>query len=168
MKEVRIKETSVQHAAEKGMDAFIGVFVESIYAAIGGKLTADTMAELNADQITLLAYCILRDEVTDGGFVQLIHNGYGGFIFRNPFGKAVRNWGLTDLYKVVNKAHKLYNKYHVDIERDCDDEEFMAMFERFGKFDDCDDIFVENEEEWTAEVAHYVDEHIGNFAQIIS
>ena len=42
----------------------------------------------------------------------------------------------------------------------------MALFERFAEFDDYDDKFVENEEEWTAAVAHYVDEHIDRFARI--
>ena len=67
----------------------------------------------------------------------------------------------------MNKTHKLYNKFHTEIERDCTDDEFMAMFERFAEFDHCDDTFVENEEKWTATVAQYVDEHISNFAQIV-
>jgi hypothetical protein len=42
----------------------------------------------------------------------------------------------------------------------------MALFEQFPAFDDYDDEFVENEEEWTAEVAHYVDDHIERFGRI--
>ena len=76
MKEVTIPEQVLMDAAEKGIDAFVDVFVDAIYESIGGQLTAETMASLNADQMTLLAYHILRDEVMDGGFVQLIHNGY--------------------------------------------------------------------------------------------
>ena len=56
--------------------------------------------------------------------------------------------------------------FRSEIEGDCSDEEFMALFERFAEFDDYDDKFVENEEEWTAAVAHYVDEHIDRFARI--
>ena len=167
MKEVKIENIKLKQAAKKGMDDFLAAFVDAIYATIGGELTVKTMSELSTDQLTLLAYSILRDEVMDGGFIQLIHNGYGGFIFRNPFGKMIRNWGLVDLYKLVNKTHKLYNKFHTEIERDCTDDEFMAMFERFAEFDHCDDTFVENEEKWTATVAQYVDEHISNFAQIV-
>ena len=53
-----------------------------------------------------------------------------------------------------------------EIEKDCTDEAFMALFEQFPEFDALDDIFVENEEEWTECVAQYVDEHIENFATI--
>ena len=79
----------------------------------------------------------------------------------------MRAWGLRDLYKLMSKAHKLYSKYREEIEAECSDEEFMALFERFGAFDDCDDEFVENEEEWTQMIANYIDEHIERFATIV-
>ncbi|MDO4309111.1 MAG: DMP19 family protein [Prevotella sp.] len=166
MKEVIVKDADLRRAADEGMDAFLKVFIDGIYAAVGGELTAETMAELNADQVTLLAYNILHEEVMDGGFVQLIHNGYGGFIFLNPFAKALKMWGMRDLSKMIYEAHTLYNKYRQEIEKDCSDDEFMELFERFAEFDDMDDRFVENEEEYTAQVACYVDEHIDRFAKI--
>jgi len=166
MKEVIVKDADLRKAADEGMDAFLKVFIDGIYAAVGGELTAEAMAELNSEQVTLLAYSILHEEVMDGGFVQLIHNGYGGFIFLNPFAKALKLWGMRNLSKMIYEAHTLYNKYHQEIEKDCSDSEFMELFERFTEFDDMDDQFVENEEEYTAQVACYVDEHIDRFAKI--
>ena len=90
MIEVRIKDSALREAAGEGMDAFVGCFVSATKEAIGGELTAETMAELNSDQVTLLAWDILHEEVMDGGFVQLIHNGYGSFIFKNPLAKALK------------------------------------------------------------------------------
>ncbi len=166
MKEVKVSEARLMAAAEEGMDSFIDVFVQAIYESIGGELNGESMAELNADQVTLLAYVILRDEVMDGGFVLLIHDGYGGFIFKNPFSRMMRHWGLDSLASVINKVHKLYTHYHDEIELDYTDEEFMALYERLPEFDDYDDTFVENEEEWTQLVAYYVDEHIERFATV--
>lgn len=167
MLEVTVRDTVLQKAAEQGMDAFLQTFIDAIYQAIGGELTADTMSQLNADQMTLLAYDILHKEVMDGGFIQLIHNGYGAFIFHNPFDKAVRAWGMIDLFRIMKKCHHLYRKYGAEIERDCSDDEFMALFEKYPEFDDYDDTFVENEERWTSEIANYVDQHIDKFAKII-
>lgn len=166
MKEIRIKDARLQQAASEGMDAFVEVFVNAINEAIEGQLTTETMSELNSDQITLLAYSILRDEVMDGGFVQLIHNGYGPFIFKNPFAKAIKQWGLRDFSKLIYNAHSLYVKYGAEIEKECTDEEFMALFEQYEEFDEMDDAFVENEEDWTNMVAVYIDDHIENFAVI--
>ena len=166
MKEVVVKDADLQQAALEGMDAFLGVFVKAIYEAVDGELTAESMQELTADQITLLAWDILHQEVMDGGFVQLIHNGYGPFIFNNPFAKAVKLWGMRELSKLIYDAHTLWLKYRETIEKDCTEDEFMALFEQFPEFDDLDDTFVENEEVWTADIAHYVDDHLERFATV--
>ena len=166
MKEVIVKDSRLQQAAEEGMDAFVGAFVEASRTAIGGELTAETMAELNSDQITLLAWDMLHEEVMDGGFVQLIHNGLGEFFFKNPFAKALKQWGLRDLSKLIYDAHTLWLKHREVIEKECTDEEFMALFEQFPEFDDLDDAFVENEEQWTDDIAHYIDDHLEKFATI--
>ena len=168
MKEVTIKDADLQQAAMEGMDAFLAVFVKAIYDSIGGELTAETMQELNADQITLLARKKLHEEVMDGGFVQLIYNGYGTFIFKNPLAKALRQWGLRDLSNLIYEAHTLWLKHREEIEKDCSQEEFMALFEQFPDFDNLDDQFVEHEEEWTDDIAHYVDDHLDRFATIQS
>ena len=166
MKEVSVKDSRLQQAAEEGMDAFVGAFVDAIRTAIGGELTAETMAELNSDQITLLAWDMLHEEVMDGGFVQLIHNGLGEFFFKNPFAKALKQWGLRDLSKLIYDAHTLWLKHREVIEKECTDEEFMALFEKFPEFDALDDTFVENEEQWTDDIAHYIDDHLEKFATI--
>jgi hypothetical protein len=168
MKEVTISDAALRQAAGEGMDAFVACFVQAMKDAVGGELTAETLGELNSDQLTLLAWDTLHSEVMDGGFVQLIHNGYGPFIFKNPFAKAVKQlWGMRELSKLVYDAHSLYVKHHEAIERDCTDDEFMALFEQFPEFDDLDDLFVEKEEEWTEQIARYIDEHIDRFVKVI-
>lgn len=166
MIEVKVKDAALREAAMQDMDAFLGVFINATKEAIGGELNAENMQQLSVAQITLLAYDILHEEVMDGGFVQLIYNGYGEFIFDNPFAKVLRDWGLRDLAKMLFAVRKLYKEYGEKIQRECSDDEFMAMFEQFPEFDDYDDEFVENEEDWTEAVARYVDEHIEEFVVI--
>lgn len=165
--EIKIKDALLAQTAQEGMDEFIKVFVDAIHDAIGGELSAEIMPKLNADQITLLAYYYLREEVMDGGFIQLIHNGLGGFIFLNPFARAIREWGLPTLSPIINGCHKLYKKYREELEKDYTDEEFMALFEKYPDFDKYDDAFVESEEEFTEAVARYVDDNIEKFATIV-
>lgn len=105
------------------------------------------------EQHSLLAYQIFRDEVMEGGFCQLIQNGYGGYIFDNPFAKVMRLWGVGDLSKLVYAAKKIYDSHRGDLERERTDEEFMAMYEQYEAFDELEDEFLEKEEEYTALVA---------------
>ena len=165
--EVKINEQEILRAADEGMDAFIGVFRDAILESIGGELNADTMQQLHPDQVTLLAYERVREEVLDGGFIQLIHNGYGPFIFLNPFAKAMRLWGAREFCNLIYKGRRLFEEYGDELTKDCTDEEFMALFEQYPMFDDLDDEFVEMEEGVTELVARYIDENIENFATVV-
>ncbi|MCR4994796.1 MAG: DMP19 family protein [Bacteroidales bacterium] len=169
-----IPEQELIHAAGAGMDEFINLITDATLHSVGGELNAESMSRLTGDQITLLAYQMLHEEVMDGGFIQLIHNGLGPFIFLNPFAKAIRLWGqeteaetgttvLHDFSKLLYKGRKLFEKYGEELTKPCTDEEFMALYEQYPEFDDLDDEFVGTEETITALIAHYVDEHIKDF-----
>lgn len=164
---IQVKDSDLQKAAADGMDAFIQVVVDAAKAYVGGELNEDAFKVLPADHITLWGYVILRDELCDGGFIQLIHNGYGPFFFLNPFAKAMRLWGLKDFSKFLYRARELYEEHHEALEKEMSDEEFMALYEQFPQFDDLDDEFIANEEEITGLVAHYLDDHLLDFIDIV-
>lgn len=164
--EIKIKDEVLAQAAQEGMDAFLDVFVQAYLKPTAGEITSETLQNLNGEQITLLAYHVLHDEIMDGGYVQLIQNGYGPFIFDNPFAKAMRLWGLKDFSKQIYKAKELYEENKEDLTRERTDEEFMAMYEDYEAFDDLDDWFLTEEEGITAQIAYYVDEHMDLFATI--
>ena len=166
--EINVSDTQLRTAAENGAEEFATLIKDAIVEAAGGELNAEALQALTAEQVTLWGYFILRDEVMDGGFIQLIYNGYGLFFFRNPFARAIDGWGLTRLAQLVRKAHRLYDAHRTELEKERTDDEFMALFEQFPEFDDLDDEFVENEEEWTNAVAHYVDEHLDAFVCVVS
>ena len=164
---IEITDAALRKAAGEGMDTFIQVFTDRYKEVIGGELTAESMPLLTGEQHTLLAYQIFRDEVMDGGFCQLIQNGYGGYIFANPFDKVMRLWGAEDFGKLVYRAKKIYDAHREDLERERTDDEFMAMYEQYEAFDELEEEFLENEEGITAMVASYVDEHLELFAKIV-
>ena len=158
-----ITDERLRQGAEEGMDGFLKVFTDAYLEVIGGELTAETMGRLTGSQHALLGYHFFHEEVMDGGFCQLVYNGYGPYIFDNPFAKVLRLWGLKDFSKIIYKAKEIYDEHKVDLTRERSDEEFMAMYELYPQFDDPEDYFIENEEEITATIAYYVDEHIEEF-----
>ena len=161
--DIVISEESFRAAAAEGMDAFLRVITDAYLEALGGELTAEGLIRLSGWQHSLLGYRFFQEEVMDGGFCQLIQNGYGPYIFDNPFAKAMRLMGLKEFSKVVYKAKEVYDEKKAELTRERTDDEFMAMYEQFPEFDDLEDWYVENEEEITAAVAYYVDEHLDQF-----
>lgn len=161
-----IKGEQLSAAAEQGMDEFIAVFTNAYLEMIQDNLTGESLQQLNGYQNTLLAYHYFVQEIQSGGFVQLIQNGYGAYIFDNPFAKAMRLFGAKELSKLIYKAKKIYDEHRERLERETTEDEFMAMYEEFEAFDDLEEEYFELEEESTAAIAHYVDEHLGLFAII--
>jgi len=164
---IQIKDSTLAAAAEKGMDEFLQIFTDAYLKEIDGKLTGENMSKLNGMQHTLLAWHFFSTEMRDGGFVQLIQNGYGGYIFSNPFAKAIKQFGATELAKLVYRAKEIYDPNKVVLERETTDEEFNAMYVDFEAFDDLEEMYFEMEEQQTSLIAAYVDEHIANFAEIV-
>jgi len=164
---IQIKNSALAGAAEKGMDEFLQVFTDAYLLAIGGKLTAENMPLLNGSQHTLLAYHFFTKEMSEGGFVQLIQNGYGGYIFSNPFAKAIKLFGAIELAKLIYKAKEIYDPNKEKLERETTDEEFNALYVDFEEFDELEEIYFDIEEKQTAAIAAYVDEHIVDFAEIV-
>ena len=164
--QITVSDADLRKGAEEGMDAFLKVFTDKYLEVTGGKIDADTMLLLNGYQHTLLGYHFFREEVMEGGFVQLIQNGYGPYIFDNPFAKAMRMFGAKEFSKLIYEAKKIYDAHRADLEKERTEEEFMAMYEQYEAFDDLEEQYMEEEEQITAQIATYVDEHLDSFAQV--
>lgn len=164
---IQLKDSDLAAAAKKGTDEFLQIFTDAYLKVIGGNLTAENMSKLNGSQHTLLAWHFFSTEMRDGGFVQLIQNGYGSYIFANPFARAIKQFGAVELSKLIYKAKEIYDPNKTKLERETTDEEFNAMYVDFEAFDDLEEMYFEMEERQTALIAAYVDEHIADFADII-
>ena len=163
---IEVSDTALKAAAGEGMDEFIRVFADKYQEAMGGEITAKTMSLLTGEQHSLLAYQIFRDEIMIGGFCQLAQNGYGSYIFGNPFAKAMRLWGFDEFSKLIYRAKKIYDANREDLEKERTDEEFMAMYEAYEVFDDLEEEFFQMEEDLTERIAMYVDQNLELFAKI--
>ena len=164
---IQISENKIIAAAQEGTDEFLKVFTDAYLEAVGGDICAENMDKLNGYQHTLLALRFFTEEINEGGFVQLIQNGYGGYIFDNPVAKALRQMGAKDLSKILYKAKEIFDAHRTELERETTEEEFNAMYVDFEQFDELEEKFFYIEEEETGIIAVYVDEHIEDFAEIL-
>lgn len=164
---IQIKDSDLAQAAEQGMDEFLQIFIDAYLEAIDGKLSAENMSKLNGSQHSLLAWHFFSTEMREGGFVQLIQNGYGAYIFDNPFAKVMKQFGAVELGKLIYKAKDIYDPNKKELERETTEEEFNAMYVDFEVFDELEEMYFDMEEQQTSLIAAYVDEHIEDFAEIV-
>lgn len=166
MTNIIIAKHELEKAGAKSAWNFLEVFIHKYWETIDNQLTAESMSKLNAEQNTLLAFSIFREEVRSGGFVQLIHNGYGGYIFDNPFAKALRLMGAEELLKLIYKAKKIYDARKHELEKEVEEDELCEIYIDFEEFDELDEKYLEMEDEQIYLIAQHVDEQIELFAQV--
>ena len=145
--------------------AFIEWVTDGYLAAIGGGLTADNMDMLSAEQHAVLCYRYVLDEVMEGGFIQLILNGYAPYVLEGPFPMVVKKeWGMRDFSKLLYEVKKEYHKHQEELSRDMSDEEFMALYEQLEELNELGDDFLdEHQEEVTPAVAKMMVENLDKY-----
>ncbi len=158
-------KTILETAYKAGPDKYIYALTDCYITAIGGTLTDSTMNLLNTDQHTLLAYRYLLDEVCEGGFIQLIENGYGPYVLAGPFPMIIKKeWGFVEFGKFLYEVRKEYLRNKDALEQDYTDEEFMALYEEYDKLNNLGDEFLDDWEElMTPSIAEYVHENLSRF-----
>lgn len=165
---VVLADADLRAAAENGPIEFLNLFLDAIAEVTGDEFGAEEMARLNGNQHALNAFRIMRDAFEFGGFINLIQDGFGPYLFDNPFAKALRLWGAHDLSQLVYKAKRVFdaNRQELTIIVDNDDD-FAEMFDKFQPLFEKIEVEIEAELPVAAEaIAAYVDENIEQFATI--
>ena len=139
---------------ELGSADFITFVTDAYLDAVGGQLTADNMELLSVEQHALLCYRYMLDEVMEGGFIQLIVNGYGPYVLEGPFPYVVKKeWGMKDFSKLLFEAKKQYNLHKEELLRDMSEEDFMAMYEELDDLNMLGDDFLDDHQEQVSPAA---------------
>ena len=144
---------------------FIQWVTDGYLAAVGGALTDGTMGMLSAEQHAVLCYRYVLDEVMEGGFIQLILNGYAPYVLEGPFPMVVKKeWGMKDFSKLLYEVKKEYHKHQEELSKDMTDDEFMALYEQLEELNELGDDFLdEHQEEVTPLVAKMIVENLEKY-----
>ena len=137
---------------------YIEAITDAYLNTLDGQLTEYNMDVLTANQHTLLAYRYILDEVMEGGFIQLIQNGYGPYVLDGPFAMMMKkHWELVDFGKFMYEVKKEYHLHKAELEADLNEEQFMALYEQQEKMNELGDGFLDKYQEIvTPSIADYV------------
>ncbi|MBR1668678.1 MAG: DMP19 family protein [Bacteroidaceae bacterium] len=156
---------AVEKYEELDSIGFIQWVTDGYLEAVGGGLTAENMEMLSAEQHAVLCYRYVLDEVMEGGFIQLILNGYAPYVLEGPFPMITKKeWGMKDFSKLLYEVKKEYHKHQEELSKDMTDDEFMALYEQLEELNELGDDFLdEHQEEVTPLVAKMIVENLEKY-----
>lgn len=140
---------------------YINRLTDEVIKRIGGQLTEENMNKLSLDEHCMIAYRYLRDEVMEGGFIQLIQNGFGPYVLLGPFPMLMKKkYGMKKFGQFLFDVAHEYKAHKEELEADKTEDEFMAQYEKFEKLNEYGDEFLDDwEEEVTPKIAELFKEN---------
>jgi tetratricopeptide (TPR) repeat protein len=158
----KLKESGTKKLFEEPWD-FLYIFLGKYFEAIKKNPGKEKTAGFTAAQHTLFAYNLLYGQVSNGGFIQLIQNGYGGYIFDGPFSDIIKSWGAVKTSEITDKAKIVYDTYKEELEQEKTAEEFSELYTKIKDFEELETEFYEIMDGETEIIRKYVEENINDF-----
>lgn len=121
--------------------------------------------DLNEAQQLLLSYDYVRNQVLQGGFIQLIQNKYVGLLPDMPRWCTVL--GIHDMAKLIDDVLKVYVLNHETLDKETTPEEFAKLYNEFKEFESLDAQFVALDKPTMATIMQYARHHIDEFVQVL-
>ncbi|RSK44456.1 DMP19 family protein [Hymenobacter perfusus] len=146
---------------------YLFVFIDAYTSQAEPDMLVNQLFSFPDDACTLILYSELHGQVTNGGFIQLIQNGYGRLIFDNPLAQDLERWGALQLARIVQEAGVIYHTHKSLLERKRTLAEFSALYKEFQYFDPLETRFYEVMDEQTALIRTYVEQHNAQFAHVV-
>ena len=139
---------------------YLNVILEAFQQGLAEDADGTLHDSMNMNQHSLMAFSAFHSQVAAGGFIQLIHNGFGTYIFENPFAEVFGEWGAKHCQALIEKASPLFEKHRAEIEKETSLEEFVKMYEAFPAFDPLDQEYLEVMDSETEIIRSYVESHL--------
>lgn len=128
--------------------------------------TGTAQQHFTTEQNMLLGFEAWDGQVSNGGIIQLIENGYGAFIFETPVGELLRTWGLVHTASIIDRARPLYSTNKAELEREKTLQEFALMYQQHPEFEPLDNEYYAICDAERERVATYVAAHVDSFVAI--
>jgi len=153
-----------QKQASGNLEDYYELLAEPLHEELYRRQTFDFIDELSEGQQLLLSYDYVLMQVSQGGFIQLIQNGYIGLLLPMPaWLNMVDAPGMAKLIDDVLKVYVL-NKNILDKETSV--EEFAMLYNELPEFEILDQRFEELNEQTIKKILAYASSHIEEFASI--
>jgi len=152
-----VSKTILENAKKDG--EFLKIILEkydAVWRSDPNKL-AENFAE---EQISLLIFGILYNQVQNGGFLQLLFNNYAPYVFGSPLSASLRHWGATETADLIETIQDRSLQVANEIKGGSLND-LSESYSEYPEFEQYDNDFYRND--GTKEIEAYVKIHISEF-----
>jgi hypothetical protein len=146
-------------------EAFFEFLVEPLHEELYKKQDFTFVDELSQGQQLLLSYDYVRMQVLQGGFIQLIQNGYIGLLPSMPGWLA--DIGIKEMAKVIDDVLKVYVLNRELLDKQTTVEEFAQLYNELGEFEILDDQFTQLNDHTIKRMLDNAKANISEFVKIV-
>ncbi len=119
--------------------ALYDLFTQPLHEELYKRQDFNFLDDLSDGQQLLLSYDYVQMQVMQGGFIQLIQNGYIGLLPTMP--KWLDEIGCHEMAKVIDDVLKVYVLNREMLDRKTTVEEFAQLYSEFAEFEGLDEQF---------------------------
>ena len=148
-------------------DEYLYLVVEAYEQLASPSAPLTKLDSFTNEAAVLLLFSTLKGQVENGGFIQLIQNGYGPAIFDSPLSQDLARWGATQTAELLDQARAIYQAHRAYLVRPRALAEFSALYKEFIQFEFLENQFYDLAASQTASVRAYVAQHLSQFARVV-
>ena len=147
-------------------DEYLHLVVEAYERLASPSTLLAKLDSFTNEAAVLLLFSTLKGQVENGGFIQLIQNGYGPAIFDSPLGPDLARWGASQTAELLDQARAIYQAHRAYLERPRALAEFLTLYKEFTQFELLENQFYDLAAGQTASVRAYAAQHLSQFARV--
>lgn len=154
-------------AAQVAADPMVlwDLFLQPLHEELYKRQDFNFMDDLSEGQQLLLSYDYIQMQVLQGGFIQLIQNGYIGLLPTMPQWLMVV--GCNEVAKVIDDVLKVYVLNREAMERKTTVEEFAQLYNEFREFEALDETFHKEHPKTMDTLLKYAVHHHNEFIKLV-
>lgn len=154
-----------EEKAKGGAEELFEFLVEPLHEELYKKQDFTFIDELSAGQQLLISYDYTRMQVLQGGFIQMIQNGYIGILPGMPeWLKMVKDRHMA---KTIDDVLKVYVLNREMLDKQTSVEEFAKLYDELKEFETLDEQFMAQNEDTLQLIADYALAHTEDFVKIV-
>lgn len=150
--------------ASGDLSLYYDLLCQPLHAELYKRQDFSFFDELTEGQQLLISYDYIQNQVLQGGFIQLIQNGYVSLLANMP--GWLNTIGEHEMAQVIDDALKAYVINRDVLDKDTSVEEFAMLYEQLPVFTDIDKRFEDHHEPTVVGLLQYATHHIHEFTKL--